>query len=288
MSVQLVNVSHIYAEGSPFEFTALKDIHLSIGKNEFIGIIGHTGSGKSTLIQHLNGLLLPTSGTVLIDGVDIADKDVRMVHIRQRVGLVFQYAEHQLFEETIYKDIAYGPKNMGLDEEEIDARVRYAMALTELDFEKYKDRSPFDISGGQMRRVAIAGVLAMKPEVLVLDEPTSGLDPMGRSAILRGIKQMHRDGEMSVVLVSHNMEDVAAMADRIIVMCNAQKVMDDVPQRIFAQTERLHEIGLRAPEITYLMQALKEKGFDVDTDIFSVEKAVEEVEKVLQRRGRDV
>lgn len=288
MPVQLIDVSHTYAQGSPFEFAALKNINLTIGKNEFIGIIGHTGSGKSTLIQHLNGLLLPTSGTVLVDGVDIADKEVNKVHIRRRVGLVFQYAEHQLFEETIYKDIAYGPKNMGLSEEEIDERVRYAMALTELDFEKYKDRSPFDISGGQMRRVAIAGILAMKPEVLVLDEPTSGLDPMGRSAILHGIKQMHKNENIAVVLVSHNMEDVAAMADRIIVMCNAEKIMDDEPKKVFAQTDKLHEMGLRAPEVTYLMQALKKKGYDVNTDIFSVKEAAKEVSRILRGEVHDV
>lgn len=283
MSVKLVDVSHIYAPNTPFEYAALKDININIEKTEFIAIIGHTGSGKSTLVQHMNGLLLPTSGSVLVDDVDITEKKINKISIRRKVGLVFQYAEHQLFEETIYKDIAFGPKNLGLTEEEIQIRVQEAMAFTGLDYEEYKDRSPFDISGGQMRRVAIAGVLSMKPDILILDEPTAGLDPLGKSEILKSIYDLYKNQNITVILISHNMEEVAQLADRIIVMNEAEILMDTTPIEVFSQVEKLSEIGLRAPDITYLMKALKEKGCDVNEKVFTVEAAKEELVKYFKR-----
>jgi energy-coupling factor transport system ATP-binding protein len=283
MSVKLIGVSHIYAPNTPFEYAALKDININIEKTEFIAIIGHTGSGKSTLVQHMNGLLLPTSGSVLVDDVDITEKKINKISIRRKVGLVFQYAEHQLFEETIYKDIAFGPKNLGLTEEEIQIRVQEAMAFTGLDYEEYKDRSPFDISGGQMRRVAIAGVLSMKPDILILDEPTAGLDPLGKSEILKSIYDLYKNQNITVILISHNMEEVAQLADRIIVMNEAEILMDTTPTEVFSQVEKLSEIGLRAPDITYLMKALKEKGCDVNEKVFTVEAAKEELIKYFKR-----
>lgn len=283
MSVKLIDVSHIYAPNTPFEYAALKDININIEKTEFIAIIGHTGSGKSTLVQHMNGLLLPTSGSVLVDDVDITEKKINKISIRRKVGLVFQYAEHQLFEETIYKDIAFGPKNLGLTEEEIQIRVQEAMAFTGLDYEEYKDRSPFDISGGQMRRVAIAGVLSMKPDILILDEPTAGLDPLGKSEILKSIYDLYKNQNITVILISHNMEEVAQLADRIIVMNEAEILMDTTPIEVFSQVEKLSEIGLRAPDITYFMKALKEKGCDVNEKVFTVEAAKEELIKYFKR-----
>lgn len=288
MSVQLIDVSHIYAPGTPFEYAALKDINFSIDKSEFIGIIGHTGSGKSTLIQHLNGLLLPTSGSVVADGVEISDNKGDKLALRRKVGLVFQYAEHQLFEETVYKDIAYGPKNLGLSEEEIEARVKDAMEVVGLDFETYKDRSPFELSGGQMRRVAIAGVLSMKPEILVLDEPTAGLDPYGKEDILQSIHQLHEKQKTTVVLVSHNMDEVARLADRVIVMSAGEIIMDAPPKEVFTQIEKLDEIGLGAPDIIYLMRALKKAGLDVDDTIFMTEQARDEILRALKKGGDHV
>ncbi len=282
MSVQLIDVSHIYAQGTPFEFAALKDIHFSIEKDEFIGIIGHTGSGKSTLIQHLNGLLTPTQGSVLVDGVEMSGANGDKLALRRKVGLVFQYAEHQLFEETIYKDIAFGPKNLGLTEEEIENRVKDAMEVVGLDFDTYKERSPFELSGGQMRRVAIAGVLSMKPEILILDEPTAGLDPYGKEDILRSINQLHEKQQTTVVLVSHNMDEVATLADRVIVMSKGQILMDAPPAEVFTQVEKLDEIGLSAPDILYLMRALKKAGLDVDDKIFMPEEAKEDILRALK------
>lgn len=283
MSVKLINVSHVYAPDTPFEYVALQDININIEQTEFIAIIGHTGSGKSTLVQHMNGLLLPTSGSVFVDGTDIAENKTNKISIRRKVGLVFQYAEHQLFEETIYKDIAFGPKNLGLSEDEICERVKEAMEFTGLDYEEYKDRSPFDISGGQMRRVAIAGVLSMKPDVLILDEPTAGLDPLGKSEILKSIYELYKNQNITVILISHNMEEVAQLANRIIVMSQAKILMDATPSEVFSQVEKLSEIGLRAPDITYLMKALKEKGCDVDQKVFTVESAKKELVKLLEK-----
>ncbi|MGI6349966.1 MAG: energy-coupling factor transporter ATPase [Eubacteriaceae bacterium] len=283
MSVQLINVSHIYAQGTPFEFAALKDIHFSIDKDEFIGIIGHTGSGKSTLIQHLNGLLSPTEGSVVVDGVKMGSSKGDKLALRRKVGLVFQYAEHQLFEETVFKDIAFGPKNLGLSEEEIENRVRDAMEVVGLDFETYKERSPFELSGGQMRRVAIAGVLSMKPEILILDEPTAGLDPYGKEDILRSVYQLHERQKTTVVLVSHNMDEVARLANRVIVMSSGEILMDAPPAEVFTQVEKLNEIGLGAPDIICLMRALKKAGMDVDDQIFRAEQAKEEILRALKR-----
>lgn len=288
MSVKLLDVSHIYAKDTPFEFAALKDININIDKTEFIAIIGHTGSGKSTLVQHMNGLIQPTTGSIFIDDVDITQNKTDRFNARRKVGLVFQYAEHQLFEETIFKDIAFGPKNLKLTDEEIEVRVCEAMELVGLSYDEYKDRSPFDISGGQMRRVAIAGVLSMKPDVLILDEPTAGLDPLGKKEILSSIYELYKSHKITVVLISHNMEEVAQMAERIIVMCNGEILMDTTPVAVFSQAEKLEEIGLRAPDITYLMQELKKRGLNVDDKIFTVDGAKEELLKICKRRDSNV
>lgn len=273
MSVIIKDLVHVYNPGSPFESTALNGVNLTIGQGEFIGLIGHTGSGKSTLIQHLNGLLKASSGQILIDELDITAKDVSLLEVRKKVGLVFQYPEYQLFEETIYKDIAFGPTNMGLSEEEIDARVREAMEMTGLDFEKLKDRSPFELSGGQKRRVAIAGVIAMKPKLLILDEPTAGLDPKGRDEILAQIKNIHHRQKKTVILVSHSMEDISRLVDRIIVMNRGQIEFQGEPKEIFQHEKRLKEIGLGIPKVVELMNTLREKGIDLPPEIITIEQA---------------
>jgi len=277
MSIIVENLTHIYNPRSPFETTALKDISLSIEQGEFIGLIGHTGSGKSTLIQHLNGLLKASSGRIIINGLDITQKDVKMKAIRQKVGLVFQYPEHQLFEETTYKDVAFGPKNLGLSESEVEARVKEAIEWVGLNFEDLKDRSPFELSGGQRRRIAIAGVVAMKPEVLILDEPTAGLDPRGRDEILKQVKKLHQKYKMTVILVSHSMEDVAKLADKIIVMNNGTITLTGVPRDVFRYVDVLEEIGLGVPQITYLMKKLKEAGKPIKEDALTVEEAKKEI-----------
>ncbi|MCG2730758.1 MAG: energy-coupling factor transporter ATPase [Acetobacterium sp.] len=283
MSVEIKNLSHTYSEGSPFEFKALKDINITIEDGSFIGIIGHTGSGKSTLIQHLNGLLVPTSGTVLVDGKDIfATKKSDMILLRHHIGLVFQYPEHQLFEETVQKDVAFGPKNQGLSAEEIDQRVRQSIKMVGLDFEEVKDKSPFELSGGQMRRVAIAGVLAMEPSVLILDEPTAGLDPRGREEILAQIKSLHTQKQITVILVSHSMEDIGKMVDKILVMNEGEVVFFDTPNHVFTEITTLESIGLAVPEVTYLMRRLKEKYPEIREDIFTVEAAKKEILKVIR------
>lgn len=283
MSVEIKNLSHTYSEGSPFEFKALKNINITIEDGSFIGIIGHTGSGKSTLIQHLNGLLVPTSGTVLVDGKDIfATKKSEMILLRHHIGLVFQYPEHQLFEETVQKDVAFGPKNQGLSEGEIDQRVRQSIKMVGLDFEEVKDKSPFELSGGQMRRVAIAGVLAMEPSVLILDEPTAGLDPRGREEILAQIKSLHTQKQITVILVSHSMEDIGKMVDKILVMNEGEVVFFDTPNHVFTEITTLESIGLAVPEVTYLMRRLKEKYPEIREDIFTVEAAKKEILKVIR------
>lgn len=260
---------------------ALTNVSLEIGDGEFVGIIGPTGSGKSTLVQHFNGLLLPSEGKVYVDGVDLKDKNTQLRAIRQKVGMVFQYPEHQLFGETVLEDVGFGPRNGGLEEGEVIRRVRQALAYVGLDFDELKDHSPFELSGGQKRRVAIAGVLAMEPSVLILDEPTAGLDPQGREQILKEIKDLHTQRGITVILVTHSMEDVARLVDRLIVMERGKVALDGAPLEVFRQAERLKELGLGVPQVTELMHELKSRGLAVNTDILTVEEAEEEIVRVL-------
>ena len=273
-------------QGGPYETKALDDVSLTIHDGEFVGLIGHTGSGKSTLVQHLNGLILPTSGQITVDGMDLADKNTDKRAIRRRVGLVFQYPENQLFEETVAKDIAFGPKNLGLDEAEIDRRVRTAMRRVALDYDKLSQRSVFELSGGQMRRVAIAGVLAMEPQTLVLDEPCAGLDPKGREEILGLISDLHRESGATIVMVSHSMDDVAALAERVIVMNHGKVAMDGAPREVFSRGEELRAIGLDVPQAVELAQKLREKGFDVPEGIYKIEEVRAAVEAIVGKGGR--
>ena len=268
MSIEVRHLTHCYSEGSALSTVALSDICMTIADGEFLGIIGHTGSGKSTLVQHLNGLLKPTAGQVLVDGEDLNGEHVNRRALRQRIGLVFQYPEYQLFEETVAKDIAFGPKNQGLPKEEISERVRYAMDCVHLDYEKYSERSPFELSGGQMRRVAIAGVLAMKPAVLILDEPTAGLDPRGRDRILTMLEELHRRENTTIVMVSHSMDDMARLATRLVVMAECKILASGTPREIFAQEEMMVSAGLGVPEAARLCRALREKGLDLPADLY--------------------
>ena len=284
MTIVLDNISYIYNPNTPFEKKALDNVNLNIEGGDFIGLIGHTGSGKSTLVQHLNGLMKPTSGKISIDGIDIGSKDADLRQIRQKVGLVFQYPEHQLFEETVYRDIAFGPENLELDEEEVDRRVRKAMDLVGLDFESLKDRSPFELSGGQKRRVAIAGVLAMRPEVLILDEPTAGLDPRGRDEILNSIQSLYREEGIIIILVSHSMEDIARMVNRIIVMHRGRIAMEGSTRDVFMQVEKLEDMGLGIPQITSFMRSYRLKGHDIKDDILTIEDAKAELIRYLRSR----
>lgn len=272
MSIELKNVTYTYSPGTAYESHALKDVSLVIPDGQFIGIIGHTGSGKSTLIQHLNALVQPTSGQVLYNGEDVWAEKYDRKQLRSEVGLVFQYPEHQLFETTIFDDVCFGPKNQGLSKEEAGLRAFEALRSVGMPEELYY-QSPFDLSGGQKRRVAIAGVLAMKPEVLILDEPTAGLDPAGRDEILDLVARMHRERNMTVILVSHSMEDVAKYVERIIVMNHGQVMFDDTPKEVFRHYKELETIGLAAPQVTYLMHELKEHGLSVDTEATTVEEA---------------
>ena len=282
MSICVENVSCVYSMGSPFEMVALENISLTIKKGEFIGIIGHTGSGKSTLIQHLNGLIHPTSGKVTIDGVDLAAKTKAAVAKRHSVGMVFQYPEHQLFEETVAKDIAFGPKNLGCSEEETEKRVKSAMKFAGLDYDTFGGRSPFRLSGGQQRRVAIAGVIAMHPDFLILDEPSAGLDPIGRREIFSRIQSWYQKGVFSVILVSHNMDDIARLATRLLVMHKGHLVMDGKPMDIFLHHRReLQECGVDAPPLTQTLLYLKEKGIPVPEDAKTVEEAVNRMSQML-------
>jgi len=285
MSIVIEHLNYVYMQGGPYETRALDDVSLTIHDGEFIGLIGHTGSGKSTLVQHLNGLILPTSGKITVDGMDLAEKGTDRRAIRRRVGLVFQYPENQLFEETVAKDIAFGPKNLGLGEEEIDRRVRTAMRRVALDYDKLAQRSVFELSGGQMRRVAIAGVLAMEPQTLVLDEPCAGLDPRGREEILGLISDLHRESGATIVMVSHSMDDVAALAERVIVMNHGKVAMDGTPREIFSRGEELRAIGLDVPQAVELAQKLREKGFDVPEGIYKIEEVRAAVEAIVGKGG---
>ena len=268
--LQIEHLTHTYSAGTPFQRSAVDDMNLSMMDGEFLGIIGHTGSGKSTLIQHLNGLLKPTSGRILLQGKDIWADPKKIRDVRFQVGLVFQYPEYQLFEETVYKDIAFGPKNMGLDEADIDRRVRDAAAFVGLT-EAMLDKSPFELSGGQKRRVAIAGVIAMEPKVLVLDEPTAGLDPRGRDDILARIQDYHRAKNASVVLVSHSMEEIARNVDRIVVLSDSHVFMEGTPRQVFARADELEQVGLDIPQVTKVALILRQRGLPVDTAVYTVE-----------------
>lgn len=281
MSIVIEKLTHTYMPGSPFQATAIHDVSLTIQDGEFIGLIGHTGSGKSTLIQHLNGLLRPSSGRVLIDGKDLFGKDTDKREVRRKVGLVFQYPENQLFEETVAADIAFGPKNLGLSPEEVDARVRDACAQVRLDYDTFKDRSVFELSGGQMRRAAIAGVLAMQPQTLILDEPCAGLDPRGRDEILGLVRELHQTRGTTVVMVSHSMDDVAALVGRVIVMNRGQVAMDGTPREVFRQGEALRAMGLDVPEAARLAARLREKGFDVPQDAYLHGELLEAVKRIV-------
>ncbi len=286
VSIRVENLYHIYNPGTPFERCAVHNVTLEIQDGEFVAIIGETGSGKSTLIQHFNGLLKPTQGRVFVDGVDIWGKGVHLKSIRQKVGLVFQYPEHQLFEETVFKDIAFGPRNMGLNDDEVQRRVKQAMKMAGLDFEGLCDRSPFELSGGEKRRVAMAGVLAMEPSVIVLDEPASGLDPRGRDEVLAEIQELHQEFGFTVILVSHSMEDVARLARRVVVLHRARLIADGSTRDIFDMEDVLDKAGLEAPQITRLMQELAGRNMKVRTDILTIEEAKHEILHVLRGEGR--
>ncbi len=287
MSIEIRNLTHCYSEGSALRTVALDDISMTIGDGEFLGIIGHTGSGKSTLVQHLNGLLKPTSGQILVDGQDLNGEHVNRRALRQRIGLVFQYPEYQLFEETVAKDIAFGPKNQGLSKEEIDQRVRYAMDCVHLDYDKYNARSPFELSGGQMRRVAIAGVLAMKPSVLILDEPTAGLDPRGRDRILSMLEELHSRDNVTIVMVSHSMDDMARLATRLIVMAEGRILATGTPREIFVREDLMIAAGLGVPDAARLCRALHEKGLDLPDNLYRPEELKEHLLRLwrAQREG---
>lgn len=282
MSIELKNVTYTYSPGTSYEIHALKDINLNIPDGQFIGVIGHTGSGKSTLIQHLNALIKPTSGTVSYNGEDVWAENYNRRALRSEVGLVFQYPEHQLFESDVLSDVCYGPMNQGKSREEAEEEAR--KALLQVGFkEKNFDKSPFDLSGGQKKRVAIAGVLAMNPKILILDEPTAGLDPKGRDEILDQIAYLHEKADMTVILVSHSMEDIAKYVDRIIVMNKGSVMFNDVPKKVFAHYKELESVGLAAPQVTYIMHALKEKGMDVPTDATTIEEAADGIMKALKK-----
>lgn len=281
MPLEIKNVNYIYGEGSGFEKQALNDVTVCIERGEFVGLIGHTGSGKSTLTQMCNGLLRPKTGTILFDGQDIWASGFKMQTLRQKVGLVFQYPEHQLFEETVLKDVCYGPKNLGLKKEECIAQAKEALELVKFPEELY-EASPFDLSGGQKRRAAIAGVLAMRPDYLILDEPTAGLDPRGRDEILDMIQALRAETGMAVVLVSHSMEDVAKYVGRLLVMNHGELVYDDTPKEVFKHYKELEAMGLAAPEITYIMNALQEKGLNVDVTAATVAQGRDSILQAIQ------
>lgn len=283
MSIKLENVNFTYSPNTAYEIHALKNMNLEIRDGEFIGLIGHTGSGKSTLVQHLNGLMTATSGAIYYNGENIYAEGYSMRNLRSKVGLVFQYPEHQLFEVDVLTDVCFGPKNQGLSKEEAEERAKKALQMVGLK-EKYYKQSPFELSGGQKRRVAIAGVLAMEPDVLILDEPTAGLDPKGRDEILEQIKKLHEENHITIILVSHSMEDVAKYVGRIIVMNQGEAMYDGTPKEVFSHYKELEAVGLAAPQVTYIMNALAEKGFGVSTDATTIEEATEEICRAYRKR----
>ena len=285
MSIEVRHLTHTYSQGSAFSTVALDDVSFSVENGEFVGLIGHTGSGKSTLVQHLNGLLKPSSGQVLIDGEDLNGEHVNRRALRQRIGLVFQYPEYQLFEENVEKDIGFGPKNQGLSADEIAERVRYAMDCVYLDYAKYASRSPFELSGGQMRRVAIAGVLAMRPDVLILDEPTAGLDPRGRDRILTMLEELHARENTTILMVSHSMDDMARLANRLIVMSEGRIVADGTPREIFAREDMMTSIGLGVPDAARLCHALRDRGFDLPPDLYRPDELKEHLLRLRKEAG---
>ncbi len=280
--IETKNLTYTYGAGTPFSKTAIEDVNIAIKKGEFIGLIGHTGSGKSTLIQQLNGLLRPTSGTVLLNGKDIWEKKKEIRKVRFQVGMVFQYPEYQLFEDTVIKDIGFGPRNMGLSQDEVNQRVMQAVDFVGLDH-ALLEKSPFDLSGGEKRRAAIAGVIAMDPDVLVLDEPTAGLDPQGRDHLLSQIKAYHKQRQNTVILVSHSMEDIARVADRVLVMNESKVFLFDETAKVFSHAKALEQIGLRVPQVTKIMMKLHENGYPVDPAVFTLEQAVKEILPLVQR-----
>ena len=288
MSIEVKNISYVYMPKSPYERLALDDVSITIPEGKITAIAGHTGSGKSTLIQHLNGLISPTSGSVLVDGVDIAAKGQAARAARRSVGMVFQYPEHQLFEETVEQDIAFGPKNYGMSPEEISERVRFAMDFVQLDYKEYSQRSPFQLSGGQMRRAAIAGVVALKPKYLVLDEPTAGLDPKGREELMQRIMKLHRQEKNTIILVSHSMDDIARFADNVVIMNRGRVLMEGTPHEVFVREDFIRQAGLDVPQITNIVKALKIRGWDISSNIYTMDEAVNAIfqaVKVPRRPG---
>ncbi len=284
MLIELKNVTHVYQDEN--NVTALNDINLDIEHGEFIGLVGHTGSGKSTLVQLLNGLIKPTQGKVIVKDTVLTGKKVNLKDIRRSVGLVFQYPEHQLFEETIYADIAFGPKNLGLDKDEIEVRVKEALNLVNLDYEKFKDRSPFNLSGGQQRKIALAGVLALKPDVLILDEPSAGLDPQARDQLADLLRILHQEKNMTIILISHRMEEIAYLATRVIVMHQGEVVLDGTPAEVFSHEKQLHKLALDLPQITEILHQLRAKGYALNTDIFSIQAAADEILNALRSKKK--
>ena len=286
MSIRVENLIHIYDKGMPTEQLALDNISFTAEDGQMVGIIGHTGSGKSPLLQHLNGLLKPDSGRIVIGGTDITEPGVSMVQIRKKIGLVFQYPEYQLFEETVAKDVAFGPKNLGLSQEEIDERVREAIELVGLDFETIKDRSPFDLSGGQKRRVAIAGVVAMRPEVLILDEPTAGLDPKAHKDVLAMVEEVHRRTGNITILVSHNMADIARLCDKIIVIDSGKLVTTGTPYEVFSKKDELRAVGLELPPVTKFTESLRERGLQLESTILDIDQAADQIAAYLKWKAK--
>ena len=284
MSIEVKNLKYIYSPGMPGETLALDDVSFSIGDGEICGVIGHTGSGKSTLLQHLNGLLKPCEGSIYVDGQCITDGSCKMVDVRRRVGLVFQYPEYQLFEETVAKDVAFGPKNLGLDEEEINDRVREAIGLVGLDFDTIKDKSPFELSGGQKRRVAIAGVIAMKPKLLILDEPTAGLDPKAHADVLEMVERIHADMGISIIFVSHNMADIAKLSDRVLVINDGKIAVQGSPREVFARKEYLQSMGLDVPPVVEIIKELEDRLGDFESDAITPDEAADAIADYLKNR----